>query len=415
MSTSSLHFTILPSLGLGDIKLGTSLNENIKLLEKINIRFIFNPSKLLNSNYIVQLKNCGINLIFNSIDQLLILIEINIIKSSIKDNYNYNYNINNIRLIYNNNFINSMVLQNLYNNIFGPTNQGDFQNDDYYLSYPGLTLIFKNVSKLYQINTNNMVEFINRNDLICDRILIHQFEKYSKYSIDSDINNQIKRSYYNLNLLNSIEIDQLNNIKLSFYNISKQNSFEINLKLQITLQEEILNKIGPPDEIFIKNDNKLNIHNRYNSSSASNDNNNDNVINNDVNTGEIFHNYFNYGFDLLYDCNYKSGSKLSKLIIHNNLPTSIKFGKYNKPIKISINGVNNILNQSFDQINTNFDIETSNPILINKSIEKFQSFQIIFNIDDDIDLNQKNLIYIENNSNRIWEILNNCIESITLY
>ncbi len=315
------------------LELGSSLYDvlNHLLSQGFNLKFIFSEQEILETPYVVLVKQLSIRLVFNGSNQLLQFIELNKFDS--------------LKFFYKENKIGSLTLKNIYNNSFGPTYPGevitghDGGNKYYMLSYPGISFKFPIPLKQDDINEKTILMSLLEHDSInASSIVIHHEQKYSdvytkQINFKEDAYTLMNRSSSINKTMPSkkehVDIERLDcnmpqgriMIRFKANNMNHDHkAFE--MCLNKTLQQDILAMIGPPDEVFIKNDSRLNIHGggsvgRSTTPSAQ---------------AEIFHNYFRYGFDLLYDVSNNKGARAKKLIIHNNLPNSLFFQKYKKCI-----------------------------------------------------------------------------------
>lgn len=405
------------------VEIGSSLYDVLKSLQLqgFQLKFIFDPNKIVEVPYIVLIKSLSIRLLFNGSSQLLEFIELN--------------KFDNLNIHYKGNKINGLNLKKIYNNSFGPTYPGEVQDGNYYLSYPGISFRFQLPNDLKESKKDILVDLLEEDNLIVESIIVHNEENwksvYDKHIIkDEDQYVLLKKQPKILIQSKFIKIERLDciiplgKIKIIFQSHPDLiNDYEIILNK--TLQQDILSIIGPPDEIFLKNDSRLTIHEKKDSKEDNH---------------EIFHNYFRYGFDILYDISSNQGSKIKKIILHNNLPNSLFFQKYKKCIWRMIgyetsfdsswerfNKSNGVATSEmyFSEISSNFkkcgNTTTSSPIILNRndlfnSLENSIEFITIDEEDDKYDKTWGQvLIYAYKRC--IWEILsvNNGVNSITLY
>lgn len=208
----------------------------------------------------------------------------------------------------------------MYNDVFGPTYQGIVVGNDYILSYPGLSfkLQLQGHEKAFAAG-DILSRLLERNAKVA-AIAVHPYKQYS--DMDPTLS-------YSL-LTNSIEVEKLvieskkpNSIQVKFLK-HPQNLKSYPLVLNKSKQQDVLCTLGPPDDVFRKIDNRTQIHS---SSIPVISKGSSTITPADFDNDEfVFHNYYHFGFDLLY-----SNMLLTKIIIHNNSPLNkLLFGKYEK-------------------------------------------------------------------------------------
>jgi len=392
------------------------------------LKFIFSEAEIIETPYIVVIKQLAIRLVFNGSNQLLQFIEIDKFDS--------------LNLVYKNRKVGGLTLKNIYNNAFGPTYPGEVRDGHYILSYPGISFKFTIPHGLDHEDKAILMKLLEK-DLVIQTIVVHHERNWNdvyqgQIAFEEDAYTLMNSSSAINKLDETIGIERLDCIvPLGKIMIRlKQHPEAIThfeLVLKKTLQQDILAVIGPPDEVFVKNDSRLNIHNGIKRNSDSG------------NGNEIFHNYFRYGFDILYDISDSQGSKIRKLIIHNNLPNSLFFQKYKKCIWRMIGtdyegGGSKVVDWSWkDKRETGMatsemyfsEIPKSlkqkghtSPIILNRSdlLNTSLDSSIEFVTIDETDIGKsdnkswgQSLIYAYERC--IWEVLssNNAVNSVTLY
>ncbi|ODV61875.1 uncharacterized protein ASCRUDRAFT_138779 [Ascoidea rubescens DSM 1968] len=173
------------------------------------------------------------------------------------------------------------------------------------------------------------------------------------------------------------------------------------LEIGKSFQQDILFNLGPPDSTYLKIDSRYDIYNNApnsfpnkknpmpnNNNQSENINLDTSIDNNNINpifpNNKIFHNYFRYGFDLLYDVNNIKGSVLKKIIIYNNLPNSLFFQKYNK-VNWIMKGydTNNNTHRNWDwTLNPSKNLATSEMYFYEIDSENFKRCKINNNYND---------------------------------
>jgi hypothetical protein len=412
--------SIYPNSGFGDIRLGQSLYEVLKTLHNKGndngVEFKYNNNMKI---IIVYLSKQGINLIFDKFLQVLFLIEIKLNKSTGKS-----YN-SNIEFEYKNEIIKKFNFKSIYNRYFGPTYKGyyDLNLKTYFLSYCGITFKFENVEENEQ--SNETLNTINK-DFNCTSIFIYQnIEKDSntflwnayteslfkilnkKFSLDyvksfqkfnppiNDLKTKIKIKYAIYSNFKS------KNIKFKFLK-QPNNMNEFILKIGKTTMQDMIKIFGFPNDSILKRKSRSNSiqmkkFNNLNfefttsraylpSSKISNYKNLDKLVLNHGNidnylencTQELIkiHNYFDLGFDVIYDLNItQDGSNLvSRIILHENNIESTDFLKYEKFTIFYYNNNNNDDDDDEHQKDDDGDNETNEPSENDENDENLSTF-----------------------------------------
>lgn len=248
------------------------------------------------------MKTAGLRLVFHPVSQTLILIEVvNFLAILLRYN-----------LVVLNKGGSPPLFDDIYNRLFGPTLPGEanFNEATYQLDYPGVSFMFA----LDNVNYSSRNSATEKEELIialtksparCTSIAVYDsaFPLYSKFYSASLCGTR------NVSL-NSAQIDLPNGaLRL----VLTDKAFEI--VLGSTTQQDVLAELGPPDASHTKSDLRYEIYNKLHLSPNK--------------ESGVFHNYFRYGFDILYDT-LNSGPKAIKLVIHNSVPNALDFGQYKK-------------------------------------------------------------------------------------
>lgn len=372
---------IYPNGGIGKIKLGRTLHEVMNSLkdddDDDDIEFKFNDELCF---LVVYLIRKGVNLIFDSFLQRLILIEVKLDNSGCSVSPN-------VKFEYKNEIIKNFNFKLIYNRYMGPTCEGfyDLQKSSYFLSYCGITFKFDNVKSSH--NTNEVLNTMSK-ELNCSAIFIYQ-------NTEKDTNTFLWNNYTEL-LLNTLrhppsinyvkDLDQFTpsicdddkgkiKIRYSIYDCSHSGGLEIKfnkhslglssfkIELGVTTLQEMTRVFGLPSDSMLKRKSRSNCIQMKKFRSKDN---NDHVfeftssraylptsmieprydyediiesITSTSNALENFnqetvkiHNYFNFGFDVIYDLNAtKNGTNVvSRIILHQNRVRSVDFLKYEK-------------------------------------------------------------------------------------
>ncbi|KAH3678885.1 hypothetical protein WICPIJ_008812 [Wickerhamomyces pijperi] len=462
---TELHFNINPAESLGDLKLGTYLNDTLNLLtqSKIQISLRYDSKKINETPLVLKLIKYGIHLIFNPKTQRMIMIDV-----EIPDLDHINVKQNNLGLIYCNEMIHNWKFTNLYNEVFGPTRRGvSYDNDSVYmLNYPGLTLKFDIGSLKFTEGSDIMTELLTlpQDDAVkCKRLYLHEYPSFHSFLSSQPTRStkeklQIKEkrhtaqgdksSALNPPEIESIEISPGNKIKIHFLSNCRTPPLEISL--HESTPDQIIRILGPPDAIYVKKPSKLKIHNIISQTESlsldeeEEEEHEDQQINSREKSDEdfLYHNYFRYGVDFLYDHSSSNSQRIGtliKVIFHNNLPSCHStFRTYNKsqyriPYLTSEEGDIIDSSSSFNDVKSVFELLgaqqkrnttylelTNDPIIImNDSAELMvDSFDRIEDYSDTKSAKtlQKSMFYVMSSTGMVWEVINDDqIESLTLF
>lgn len=308
-ATMTARFELLPSVGLSDIsectclssrrrltveELGTSLYHLLQQLSSYQQKFIFPDDHTF---YFLLLTQLDIRLIIESKQQLLIAIEI--------------LDLTRVSLIYQKHVLKDYKFQTVYDHYFGPTYPGVCDDGVYILDYPGVSFRFNLESDVYP-EDDALKQVVELNPKV-SALVIHQWDKWSQLAQNGFYDGAVKRCAVDDIEVESIHVDDANeHISLQITFFKHPSLKEYTLVIDRSLQQDILAELGPPDEIFLKSDSRSLIHGKQSDAAT-----------------HVFHNYFRYGFDLLYTMT-RSGGILTKVVLHANLPNSVMFGKYRK-------------------------------------------------------------------------------------
>lgn len=365
----STRMIIYPNHGVGNFFVGQQLSHCVKKMQSFGNDIEFRYGKL--NLIIVCNKTLGISLYFDTFLQRLLFIKINVITKILK--YAYQSNI-----------ITQFTFKNVYNRYFGPTFEGEYDPNDqkYYLSYCGISFMFTDIDE--STNSNEKLNTCD-SDKFCSSIFIYRHDKkeswlnYSK-ELFANLNESFDASYMermNKIFLTDDESLTIKNVTLSFYDQHnlcfdmrrKGDPLTVTISIGTTSMHSIIRMFGFPDNTVCKRKKRTNLtrHKKISCSTEGcsfestrnympisiidNLQNTKNLISPkgvpcDLITCEeesiVIHNYFNFGFDIVYDLNASlNGSGLvSRVILHQNSIESTEFLRYNKvPVlyKISSN------------------------------------------------------------------------------
>lgn len=366
---------IYPNSGVDKLRLGCTLYVTMKVLrleEKDDgIEFKFKDEMNM---IVVYLSKCGINLIFDKFLQTLVMIEIKLNDGggSIVDGVQYGFK---------NDIIDKFTFKSIYHRYFGPTFQGSHipSTCDYFLSYCGASFKFHGIS--LQNCSNEILSTIEK-EYSCSSIFIYQnteknintflwnsftnslqkqlnmeqgvdyvtaMQNFCPPADDSNFNNKIQIKYVHYEIYNKEGY-------LTFYFSKHPSLKKYTVKCGDTKIQDMVKVFGYPDDYIIKKKVRLkSIQNRkyldkdgnllltssrgytpihlikgYKRVSYKDSSNN--FLENDALEKIKIHNYFDLGFDVLYDLNATSdGTNLvSRIVIHQNCIESVDFLRYEK-------------------------------------------------------------------------------------
>lgn len=369
MDTTELK--IFPSCGVGDIRLGSTLYQVMKTLNAnetdsgVEFNFGNNTGIIL-----VYLSEWGINLIFDRFQQRLVLIEIKLrqIEDTMLD----------IKFGYKNEIINKFNFNLIYNRYFGPTYEG-FYNElqDYFLSYRGITFKFCEIEQEY---CSNEILSTTDKDFNCCSIFLYQDTGLDStrflWSEYTEKLSNLLNSSSDIKFIQSLKQfspfiyknDKHFNIAYSKYSSSNHiltfyfykhhlNIDKFEVKFGKTTLQEMVRVFGLPNDSILKRKirsdciqmkkfviegtglefttsrtylpeqmvaKKKDLGAKLNFDSNFIENFNQELIR--------IHNYFDLGFDVVYDLNVcmNGSNPVSRMIIHQNCIGSIDFLKYEK-------------------------------------------------------------------------------------
>ncbi|EAZ63685.2 hypothetical protein PICST_86494 [Scheffersomyces stipitis CBS 6054] len=374
--------SLIPGEGIGNIKLGDTLYNVIKHLDKYNykLRISYSNSQYLETPIVVTATEFGIRLTFsNKKQQTLELIEfLDVDSPSHSSGTLTSRHSRLLKLIYNGVSLNEFesvstnnsetassyssaassnstfhaLLSNgptfkaIYNKIFGPTYPGKLNQDcnTYILSYPGISFKFTiaNDQLLESLKNKDddlilstLLNWDAASDVRCLSIALYKGNSWSEFEKEF-VKVKENSGSVETSTLKSVVKDEISsvnaNLKDGIISISFKGSDKTPATIVIgkTTQQEVLNILGPPDDYFNKFDSRLLIHKHLSELLSSNEN--------DMSHYK-FHNYFRYGIDILYDLNtsrssrnqHASSTTVKKFIIHNGgITESLDFMKWNR-------------------------------------------------------------------------------------
>jgi hypothetical protein len=306
-----------------------SLYHLLQQLSSTQMTFIFPKS---HNYYYLTLQHFEVRLIIESKHQLLIGIEI--------------MNLQRVPLTYQGHLLKDYKFQTVYDHYFGPTYPGELYDAHYILNYPGISFRFD-----LEESTDDLKRVMELNPRV-HSLIIHQFDKWSDLEAVGYTTDAVNRVAVDDIEIYDLEVSDSKRhtwIKINFFKHQRLTSYQ--LTIDESLQQDILAELGPPDEVYLKNDSRSLIHGKHQDQTTC-----------------VFHNYFRYGFDLLYTMT-KSGGVLTKVILHCNLPNSVLFGKYRKCVWT--------YGKYFSETDVNELYDTENQVVINRNDSMNQSLEFL--------------------------------------
>lgn len=351
--------------------LGSSLYDVVNRYSKTgdsSLRIIYSKEQFFETPIIVYLKNLGLRLVFEPIGQKLEFIEV--VDFSL---LRFTYDANSTSYTLNRNG-SEPVFKDVYNKIFGPTLPGYLtKQGKYVLSYPGIAFLFGLPEEVVSTfkgrnevsDKQKLINTLSASCITCQSLIVYNhlllggegpgvswdkyYEQFCKtlFPTTKIVQHKLERALL-LKQNNFVDAAgepkkhtikkryiSLANIEIILYaGLIKFNfaSHYKNFKLFVltigkTKQQNILYHLGEPDSTCLKVDFRYELYREK----TSHDSTESNTGSQEVEaTNEVFHNYFRYGFDILYSTDNAYGSVVKKVIIYNNIPNSVCFGKYNK-------------------------------------------------------------------------------------
>ncbi|PRP82003.1 hypothetical protein PROFUN_10497 [Planoprotostelium fungivorum] len=287
-----LMLELTPGRSLGSFYLGMPISEAISYIQQKNktishAELKYSDTKPLSVDIVVDLNEDGIMLRFEPSTQKLCTLEV--------------YQVPRVILSYSGIVFNSSdrppTLVNIYET-FGPTHPGvyDPQNGIYSLHYPGLSFSFpipKKYENLYMSSTEiPPMEFPDRSTPVTCRIHLYSGSIHQPQVLDHPPTSL----YYE-----PIEAS----VTRGLYFTKRKCGIDFSSSTQ-----DVLSILGTPSRVFYKAEDKMRIHtNSYNG----------------LGCADYFYNYFQMGFDILFDIR---THRVKKFILHTNFPSHVQFNQY---------------------------------------------------------------------------------------
>lgn len=330
MNTIVEDTKIVPGEGLGDfLRLGNLLFQVITQLNRLNYRLQINYSdnaaEYLRRPIQIDLVEYGIRLTFNH--QVLELVEVvlgpeppakpfRVVYNGLTLNEVDTYDLDESPELDSSDLMGESrrqthqraTLKQIYNKIFGPTYPGDLTNkgQTYVLLYPGVALRFSVGSIIPKLARQNKMDsqqllllLLNHQaDVVCEGMAI--FSKNGRWNALEQLENRAARC--------DVDLDTGKVV------VTRVLDTPVTITIGETTQQQVVEMLGPPDDYFNKYDLRMQIH----GTPAP------------PGTTHKFHNYFQWGLDVLYEIGAQRAPRVLKVVLHNGGITELlAFGRWN--------------------------------------------------------------------------------------
>ncbi|ODQ77677.1 hypothetical protein BABINDRAFT_163388 [Babjeviella inositovora NRRL Y-12698] len=328
-------------------ELGQSLYETIHYLQRTvhdAFKLTYSHRDILQTPIVIFCPLLKLRLTFEPFHQKLILVEILLESAESETTVNFTYNAHWITP--------KPSFAKIYNKIFGPTFPGKLNaaQKTYILSYPGISFKFNLDSvgekaweqlKASQTDLNLLNVDINHNQVLCSSISVYHgaqsWERFAE-SLQCILKNVVHSASAGSPLATLIRpLNGSSRLQKLYVNLPMgharfvfQDGHDTTLVLGSTTQQEVLARLGPPEEAFRKaHSSGLLIHQLANGPAPSTPRGEFPLL-----EAKVFHNYFRYGCDLMYDtsCDASSGGSpvLKKIVLHSGVVDSLDFMRWEK-------------------------------------------------------------------------------------
>eukprot|EP01095_Lingulamoeba_sp_RSL-Kostka_P007582 TRINITY_DN2429_c2_g1_i1.p1 TRINITY_DN2429_c2_g1~~TRINITY_DN2429_c2_g1_i1.p1 ORF type:complete len:434 (+),score=103.84 TRINITY_DN2429_c2_g1_i1:26-1327(+) len=386
-----VNLDIKPGLSLGDFIIGMPIGKVIEVIQRCNhfkgVELKYNKDEPFQDNIVIDITKNGILLIFDPKTQLLTKIDI----------YGVCYN----NLTFNDKIIaapNTPLRYADFGTKFGPT-------------FPG---IFDDETRCYIVQYNAVISGIKFYMLIPNREMYTKIKQKNKmpFTFEDSSDAEVTRiSIYNSeHSLNNSNNDLLND-NMSFNDYDKPEIVAIIGKgiflpkeqKQINFNctpQDVLMDIGTPSKIHYKTPNSNIIH----------------AANSNLGIPDFFYNYFDKGFDILFDGLTKT---VKKFIFHTNFVHHYEFNRYTKS-RFQIKAPKNYLQSHSIIFNNNNNNNNNNDDDNNNNNDnKRDSYDDLLLFDDDVNNNvqsqqQKNISDLIITADTNWDEIQSIYKANTI-
>ncbi|CAG8559888.1 240_t:CDS:2, partial [Acaulospora colombiana] len=290
------------------------LREQSRVIPSVDLKYA--DESPVTTDLFLSLPANGINMRFDGLIQRLKAIEV--------------YDFSKLRLTYQDSEVSSSKVAPTFLSIykiFGPTYPGELDKTkkEYTLNYPELPDgTSPLLSRLYTFNGTN-------------------FHNAVVPSLTRSASSENRVGSGETGEIESVIAELKRGITINFLDRNHSNPISKEILLNVTTPQDLLVDIGSALRVFFKEEDKMRIHSEDISNIDSVDNKvqeNNSVLSNgieDRNHGDghpidYFYNYFQYGFDVLFD---GMTHRCKKIILHGNVPGHYDFQRYKRcPYKI---------------------------------------------------------------------------------
>lgn len=304
-----LELDVRPGQSLGTQKyefvLGMHFSQSIAILQQQaslirGVQVIYNQINPLESDFVLHLSQDGIKLIFEPLSQRLKLIHV--------------VNMRLVKLTYNNIVFNAPEkppTRLVIDDAFGATHPESFCHEDqeFVLTFPGLSFRLPGDPKQIGSQTKAQQIRVSSLQIYCGKGLSHAYVPHlppqpGHFYLDTLTVDRDQNVTRGIKLSLVLEVGGRNN--------SQQKQINKTINFGASCQS-VLSAIGAPNRIFYKSEDKMKIHNIRR---------NMRILHSDY-----FFNYFNLGFDILFDARSHSAKKF---VLHTNFPGHHNFNMYQR-------------------------------------------------------------------------------------
>ncbi|KAK9702919.1 hypothetical protein K7432_011010 [Basidiobolus ranarum] len=308
-----LSLPLRPSKIAGKFVLGMPIGDAIQILKADSgqipkVEFKYYDERPLEQDLVLNLVENGICLRFDPSSQRLKCVLI--------------YKMREVRLSYEEHDFNSKITVPtflLVYKLFGPTHPGEFdeKRSEYTLHYPGISFVFPIPDKHKHLYANGdmAMEFPDGTTPVCNRVYVYYGPSWQE-SFPPPLPVGLNTDNKNAIIVDCVLIDLNKRILLHHPGDRKTR-----IEFYVTSAQDVITDLGQPGEIFYKEEDKMRIHSH--SETGKNLDSSFGAISDDA-PNDYFYNYFQHGFDLLFDA---VTHRCKKIVLHCNFPGHFDFGK----------------------------------------------------------------------------------------
>ncbi|CAG8695122.1 8248_t:CDS:1 [Acaulospora morrowiae] len=340
-----LDLSIVPGKSLGWFRLGASiwdvinfLREQSRVIPSVDLKYA-EESPII-TDLFLSLPANGINMRFDGLIQRLKVIEV--------------YDFSKLRLTYQDSEVSSSKVAPTFLSIykiFGPTYPGELDKTrkEYTLNYPGVSFVFpipeEHIS-LYISSTDLPLELPDGTSPLLSRLYAFHGSSFRTANVPSLARSASSENRVGNDIgeIESVVAELKRGITINFLDRNHPSPISKEILLNVTTPQDLLVDIGSALRVFFKEEDKMRIHSENIDDMDNVDSNaqeNRNVLSNgtdarnreeDGHPIDYFYNYFQHGFDVLFD---GITHRCKKIILHGNVPGHYDFQRYKRcPYKI---------------------------------------------------------------------------------